>query len=82
MPSPARRHRLPHTQKGLCHVCRRRRARKGQAKCTACHAEWMVQWRVRQRAELEELRAFKALAESASGGHLRLRLQQLAEAGP
>lgn len=64
MPSPARRHRLPHTQKGLCHVCRRRRARKGQAKCTACHSEYMVRWRAKKAAELAELRAFKWLTEA------------------
>ena len=58
MPSPARRHRLPHTKAGLCHVCRRRPAKRKQAKCAACHADYMADWREKQRAELESLRAF------------------------
>lgn len=52
-------HRLPHTKRGLCHVCRRRAAKPGQAKCSACHAEYMRGWRLRQRDELERLRALE-----------------------
>lgn len=39
-----------------CSKCGGDRDRPGQGYCRSCHAEYMKEWRARQRTELESLR--------------------------